>query len=82
MPLHQPRDLSRNQWVATGADCALGTMRAVAELMPAVELTRQQGCRRRVSGDRVMEGLKMDCVALTAMATAVAGMRNRALGAY
>lgn len=51
------------------ADCALGGLRVVAELMLAAERTRQNGTDEEYVGDRVMEGLKMACVALTVMAT-------------
>lgn len=40
----------------------------VAELMLAAERTRQNGAPEEYLGDRVMEGLKMACVALTAQA--------------
>jgi len=48
------------------ADCALAGLRVVAELMLAAERTRQNGASEEYLGDRVMEGLKMACVALTA----------------
>lgn len=48
------------------ADCALAGLRVVAELMLAAERTRQNGAPEEYLGDRVMEGLKMACVALTA----------------
>lgn len=48
------------------ADCALVGLRVVAELMLAAERTRQNGAPEEYVGDRVMEGLKMACVALTA----------------
>lgn len=51
------------------ADCALAGLRVVAELMLAAERTRQNGAPEEYVGDRVMEGLKMACVALTVMAT-------------
>lgn len=51
------------------ADCALGGLRVVAELMLAAERTRQNGSDEEYVGDRVMEGLKMACVALTVMAS-------------
>jgi hypothetical protein len=51
------------------ADCALAGLRVVAELMLAAERTRQNGAPEEYVGDRVMEGLKMACVALTAQAT-------------
>ncbi|HGM5035059.1 TPA: hypothetical protein ACKPZU_000805 [Stenotrophomonas maltophilia] len=51
------------------ADCALGGLRVVAELMLAAERTRQNGTDEEYVGDRVMEGLKMACVSLTVMAT-------------
>ncbi|MHC1662812.1 hypothetical protein [Stenotrophomonas maltophilia] len=51
------------------ADCALAGLRVVAELMLAAERTRQNGAPEEYVGDRVMEGLKMACVALTAQVT-------------
>jgi len=51
------------------ADCALAGLRVVAELMLAAERTRQNGAPEEYLGDRVMEGLKMACVALTAQVT-------------
>ena len=48
------------------ADCALAGLRVVAELMLAAERTRQNGSPEEYVGDRVMEGLKLACVALTA----------------
>lgn len=48
------------------ADCALAGLRVVTELMLAAERTRQNGAPEEYLGDRVMEGLKMACVALTA----------------
>lgn len=50
------------------ADCALAGLRVVAELMLAAERTRQNGAPEEYLGDRVMEGLKVACVALTAQA--------------
>ena len=48
------------------ADCALAGLRVVAELMLAAERTRQNGAPEEYLGDRVMEGLMMACVGLTA----------------
>ncbi|KRG51247.1 hypothetical protein [Stenotrophomonas beteli] len=48
------------------ADCAAAGLRVVAELMLAAERTRQNGAPEEYLGDRVMEGLKMACLALTA----------------
>ncbi|MNF15024.1 hypothetical protein D3C80_2174520 [compost metagenome] len=48
------------------ADCALAGLRVVQELMLAAERTRQNGAPEEYLGDRVMEGLMMACVALTA----------------
>ncbi|MCU1021013.1 hypothetical protein [Stenotrophomonas maltophilia] len=48
------------------ADCAVAGLRVVAELMLAAERTRQNGPSEEYVGDRVMEGLKMACVGLTA----------------
>ena len=48
------------------ADCTLGGLRAVAEMALAEERTRQNGEPDQYVGDRVMEGLVMADVALTA----------------
>lgn len=58
------------------ADCALAGLRVVAELMLAAERTRQNGAPEEYLGDRVMEGLKMACVALTAQASACLQVRG------
>jgi len=58
------------------ADCALAGLRVVAELMLAAERTRQNGAPEEYVGDRVMEGLKMACVALTAQASACLQVRG------
>jgi len=50
------------------ADCALAGLRVGAGLMLAAGGTRQNGAPEEYVGDRVMEGLKMACVALTAQA--------------
>ncbi len=48
------------------ADCALAGLRVVQEVMLAAERTRQNGAPEEYLGDRVMEGLMMACVGLTA----------------
>ncbi len=48
------------------ADCALAGLRVVQEVLLAAERTRQNGAPEEYLGDRVMEGLMMACVALTA----------------
>lgn len=48
------------------ADCALAGLRAVQEMVLAAERTRQTGADGEYLGDRMMEGLMMACVALTA----------------
>ncbi|WP_313146772.1 hypothetical protein [Stenotrophomonas sp.] len=51
-------------------DCALAGLRIVQELVLASERVRQNGPESEYLGDRVMEGLMMAGVALTAHATA------------
>lgn len=51
------------------ADCALAGLRAVQEMVLAAERTRQTGADGEYLGDRMMEGLMMACVALTAQVT-------------
>lgn len=58
------------------ADCALAGLRVVAELMLAAERVRQNGAPEEYLGDRVMEGLKMACVALVAQASACLQVRG------
>ncbi|MBH1431664.1 hypothetical protein I5U42_10195 [Stenotrophomonas maltophilia] len=50
------------------ADCALAGLRVVHELLLAAERTRQNGEPEEYVGDRVMEGLKLACLALDAQA--------------
>ncbi|WMJ67634.1 hypothetical protein [Stenotrophomonas sp. 24(2023)] len=64
--LHQL--LGRRMQLAN-ADCALAGLRVVQEILLAAERTRQNGEPEEYLGDRVMEGLMMACVALTAQAT-------------
>lgn len=48
------------------ADCALAGLRVVQEVLLAAERSRQNGAPEEYLGDRVMEGLMMACVGLTA----------------
>lgn len=48
------------------ADCALAGLRVVQEVLLAAERMRQNGAPEEYLGDRVMEGLMMACVGLTA----------------
>lgn len=50
------------------ADCALVGLRVVQEVLPAAERTRQNGEPEDHVGDRVMEGLMLACLALSAQA--------------
>lgn len=50
------------------ADCALAGLRVVHELLLAAERTRQNRAPDQYVGDRMMEGLKMACLALGAQA--------------
>lgn len=52
------------------ADCALAGLRIVGELILACERVRQNGPDSEYLGDRVMEGLMMASLALTAQVTA------------
>ena len=85
MPLHQPQEPSRTRWViqiqTALADCALGAIRAMAELMPAGGRPGSTADENYL-GHRVMGGLTAPGVPLTAIPTAVAGVRPRALGVY
>jgi len=51
------------------ADCALAGLRVVQEVLLAGERSRQNSAAEEYLGDRVMEGLMMACVALTAQVT-------------
>lgn len=51
------------------ADCALAGLRVVHEVLLAAERARQNGAPDQDVGDRVMEGLLLACVALSAQAT-------------
>jgi len=50
------------------ADCALAGLRVVQEVLLAAERTRQNGEPEDYVGDRVMEGLMLACLALSAQA--------------
>ncbi|HIE4005050.1 TPA: hypothetical protein ACXNIM_001269 [Stenotrophomonas maltophilia] len=75
-PLHATRDPAKAEperhpmparcMELADADCALAGLRVVQEVLLAAERTRQNGAPEEYLGDRVMEGLMMACVALTA----------------
>ncbi|MGH8463283.1 MAG: hypothetical protein ACRER5_03990 [Pseudomonas sp.] len=50
------------------SDCALAGLRVVQEVLLAAERTRQNGEPEDYVGDRVMEGLMLACLALSAQA--------------
>lgn len=52
------------------ADCALAGLRIAQEMVLACERIRQNGPDSDYLGDRVMEGLMMACLALTAQVSA------------
>lgn len=52
------------------ADCALAGLRIALEILLAAERVRQNGPDDEYVGDRVMEGLMMACLALTAQVSA------------
>jgi len=52
------------------ADCALAGLRIALEMLLAAERVRQNGPDDEYVGDRVMEGLMMACLALTAQVSA------------
>ncbi len=65
------------------ADCALTGQRIVQEILLAAERTRQNGEPEQYVGDRVMEGLVMADLALTAFIhERVRPRTERACGAY
>lgn len=54
----------------TFADCALAGLRVALELLLAAERVRQNGPAEDYVGDRVMEGLTMASLSLTAQVSA------------
>lgn len=52
------------------AHCALAGLRVALEMLLAAERVRQNGPDEEYVGDRVMEGLMMACLALTAQVSA------------
>ncbi|MEG0192839.1 MAG: hypothetical protein RR831_03085 [Stenotrophomonas sp.] len=52
------------------ADCALAGLRVALEMLLAAERVRQSGPHDEYVGDRVMEGLMMACLALSAQVSA------------
>ena len=65
-PWPERHPLRSRQIALADADCALTGQRIVQELLLAAERTRQNGEPDQYVGDRVMEGLVMADVALTA----------------
>ncbi|KAF1016872.1 MAG: hypothetical protein GAK31_00131 [Stenotrophomonas maltophilia] len=65
-PWPERHQLPGRRMALADADCALAGLRVVQELLLAAERTRQNGEPDDYVGDRVMEGLMMACVALSA----------------
>ncbi|WP_313436211.1 hypothetical protein [Stenotrophomonas sp.] len=67
-PWPERHQLRGRQMALADADCALNGLRIVQEILLAAERARQNGEPEQYVGDRVMEGLMMACIALTAHA--------------
>lgn len=67
-PWPERHPLRGRQMALADADCALAGLRVVQEIALAAERARQNGEPDQYVGDRVMEGLLMACLALTAHA--------------
>ena len=65
-PWPERHHLRSRQMALSDADCALTGQRIVQEILLAAERTRQNGEPEQYVGDRVMEGLVMADMALTA----------------
>ncbi|CAH0156702.1 hypothetical protein [Stenotrophomonas lactitubi] len=65
-PWPERHHLRSRQMQLSDADCALTGQRIVQEILLAAERTRQNGEPDQYVGDRVMEGLVMADIALTA----------------
>lgn len=65
-PWPERHPLRSRQMALSDADCALTGQRIVQEILLAAERTRQNGEPEQYVGDRVMEGLVMADLALTA----------------
>ncbi|WP_151960736.1 hypothetical protein [Acinetobacter bereziniae] len=65
-PWPERHHLRSRQMALSDADCALTGQRIVQEILLAAERTRQNGEPDQYVGDRVMEGLVMADLALTA----------------
>ena len=65
-PWPERHHLRGRQMALSDADCALTGQRIVQEILLAAERTRQNGAPEQYVGDRVMEGLVMADLALTA----------------
>ncbi|WMJ69211.1 hypothetical protein [Stenotrophomonas sp. 24(2023)] len=69
-PWPERHQLRGRQMALADTDCALTGLRVVQEILLAAERTRQNGEPEQYVGDRVMEGLMMASLALTAHASA------------
>lgn len=65
-PWPEQHPLPTRRMQLADADCAVAGLRVVQELLLAAERVRQSGNDEECLGDRVMEGLIMACVALSA----------------
>ena len=69
-PWPERHQLRGRQMALSDADCSLTGLRVVLEMLLAAERIRQNGPDDEYVGDRVMEGLMMACLALTAQVSA------------
>ena len=69
-PWPEPHHRPGRRMALGDADCALAGLRVAQEMVLAAERIRQNGPEHEFVGDRVMEGLMMACVALTAQVSA------------
>ena len=65
-PWPERHQLRGRQMALADADCALAGQRVIQEIQLAAERARQNSDPDQYVGDRVMEGLAMACLALTA----------------
>ncbi|HDS1039070.1 TPA: hypothetical protein QDZ42_002086 [Stenotrophomonas maltophilia] len=65
-PWPERHQLPGRRLALADADCALAGLRVAQEMLLAAERIRQNGPDEEYVGDRVMEGLMLACMALTA----------------
>lgn len=69
-PWPERHQMPSRRMALADADCALAGLRIALEMLLAAERVRQNGPDDEYVGDRVMEGLMMACLALTAQVSA------------